>query len=142
MIGLFSVGGNLRGNDELSMQIFNGTKMTLLSLFSSSSSAEHHTHTHTRCVVFFFFFFQRLTPVHILARRKKNCKVLVLSIRAPIINGYEAPVTAPIIIIYTMHTHTHTRMVAGSMGIDAPFFLGCYLAGRCLFVRVVHSRRT
>jgi hypothetical protein len=46
MIGLFSVGGNLRGNDELSMQIFNGTKMTLLSLFSSSSSAEHHTHTH------------------------------------------------------------------------------------------------
>jgi hypothetical protein len=49
MIGLFSVGGNLRGNDELSMQIFNGTKMTLLSLFSSSSYRRNITHTHTLC---------------------------------------------------------------------------------------------
>jgi hypothetical protein len=79
-------------------------KMTLLYLGrSSSSSAYTKKNTHTLCG---FLLSETDSPssYHGERRRRKTVKFSFLSIRTPIINGYEATVTAPIIIIYT-HTY-------------------------------------
>ena len=86
-------------------------KMTLLYLGRSSSSSAYtkkkqHKH-HTLCG---FLLSETDSPssYHGERRRGKTVKFSFLSIRTPIINGYEATVTAPIIIIYT-HTYILDR---------------------------------
>lgn len=114
MIGLFfvlfSVGGNLRVNDEFSMQIFHSTthendsplSRSVVFLIGVYKKKKKHKH-HTLCG---FLLSETDSPssYHGERRRRKTVKFSFLSIRTPIINGYEATVTAPIIIIYT-HTY-------------------------------------